>query len=282
VRENTLKKLLRDDRPAIGCLLAYDAPWLIEVLGLVGYDYVVIDAEHEPLSEDAVAGLVRTADAAGIPAIVRMACTDRLTALLSLGLAGVQIPDLRGTEHAAEIVSAVRFHPLGRRTYYSQTRAADYGIRLDEPGWTEAANDRLFVIAMLEDVKVIDGLDEILQVEGIDAFHIGVMDLAQSMGFPPRPELDAAIEKIIGRCRSAGRHVAVGALVPWGLESIDKWYPKGVRLFSVASAWMLTNAVAQVHAAIQEHLPAEFRKESGMMGSNPYLGSGRPPSPNRA
>jgi 2-keto-3-deoxy-L-rhamnonate aldolase RhmA len=270
---NGLRQLLADDKPAIGCLLAYDAPWLVEVLGLVGYDYVVIDVEHEPFTESAVASLVRTADAAHISSLVRMACTDRLMPYVGLGVAGVQIPQLEGKEHAREIVQMLRFNPLGRRTYYSQTRVAKYGIGIREPEWTEQANRDLFVIATLEDIHVIEDLDAILEVEGIDAFHVGVMDLAQSMDFPPREKMDKVIEDVIRRCRAAGRHVAVGALVPWGLESIDKWLPKGVRLFAVASAWMLTDAVSRVHQSIQTHLPAEFRKESGSMGTNPYIGS---------
>jgi len=273
VLENRLLGLLADDHPAIGCLLAYDAPWLVEVLGLVGYDYVVIDVEHEPFTESAVAGLVRAADAAHISSIVRMACTDRLLPYVGLGIAGVQIPQLRGKEHAQEIVRMLRFNPLGSRTYYSQTRVAKYGIGIREPEWTQQANRDLFVIATLEDIHVVEQLDSILEVEGINAFHVGVMDLAPSMDFPPRAQMDKVIDDVVRRCRAAGRHVAVGALVPWGLESIDKWLPKGVRLFAVASAWMLTDAVSKVHQSIQTHLPEEFRKESGTMGVNPYIGS---------
>ncbi len=272
MRENGLKTLLAQDRPAIGCLLAYDAPWLVDVLGLVGYDYVVIDVEHEPFGEPAVAALIRAADAAGVPALVRMACSDRLVPYLSLDVAGVQVPDLRGAGHAREIVETVRFHPLGRRTYYSQTRAADYGIGIDEPGWTSRADEQLIVIAMLEDVRVIERLDEILEVRGIDAFHVGVMDLAQSMEYPSREELDAVVEGVVRRCRQAGRHVSVGALTPWSLASVDRWYPAGVRLFSVASAWTLTDAMSKLHANIQQHLPEEVRRESGRIGANPWVG----------
>jgi 2-keto-3-deoxy-L-rhamnonate aldolase RhmA len=272
VRENVLKRLLAEDRPAVGCLLAYDAPWLVDVLGLVGYDYVVLDVEHEPFGEPAVAALIRAADAARIPAIVRMACTDRLVPFLNLGAAGVQIPDLRGKEHAREIVETVRFHPLGRRTYYSQTRAADYGVRVEEPEWTREANAELLVIAMLEDVHVIEDLDSILEVDGIDAFHVGVMDLAQSMEYPPKERLEAVIEDVTRRCRSAGRHVSVGALTPWSLGSVERWYPVGVRLFAVASAWTLTDAMSKVHSEIQQRLPPGLRKETGQIGPNPWVG----------
>jgi len=49
VRPNNLKVRLEGGKLIIGCLLAYNAPWLVEVLGTVGYDFVVIDLEHEPL-----------------------------------------------------------------------------------------------------------------------------------------------------------------------------------------------------------------------------------------
>lgn len=268
---NSLKQLLDAGRPAVGCLLAFDAPWLIEILGLVGFDHVVIDVEHEPLDGSAIAGLIRAADAVQVPAIVRAPCDERLSSYLSLGPCGVQVPDLRSREHAEMVVERVRFAPRGRRTYYSQTRAADYGIGINEPAWAGDADARLLLIGMLEDVRVLDDLDGILEVDGFDAFHFGTFDLAQSMGFPPAAELDATIEAAARRCRAAGRHVSVGAVAPWSTSSVAYWFERGARLFTVASAWAVTDAMGAVHAAVQEQLPEELRRRTGRIGSNPYL-----------
>ena len=50
------------------------------------------------------------------------------------------------------------------------------------------ANAHLLVMAQLEDVEVLDDLDEILSVEGIDLYSSGPQDIAQSMGLPGQPD----------------------------------------------------------------------------------------------
>ena len=58
----SLKEKLEAGQVIVGCLLAYDAPWLVELLALSGFDFVVIDLEHEVFDDSAVANLIRTAD----------------------------------------------------------------------------------------------------------------------------------------------------------------------------------------------------------------------------
>ena len=59
-------------------------------------------------------------------------------------------------------------------------------------------------MAMIEDIDVVHDLDDILKVDGIDAFHVGPHDLAQSMGFPTPAKLDEVIKTVVHRCRDAG------------------------------------------------------------------------------
>jgi 4-hydroxy-2-oxoheptanedioate aldolase len=238
-----LKQRLARGESAIGLLLAYDAPWLIEVAGLAGCEYVVVDLEHEAIADDAVAHLIRAADVAGMPLLVRVPLCGRIGPFLSAGAGGVQLPHLEDAAHARELVEATRFAPLGRRSYYTQTRAARYGVGIDEAQWLEQANDDLIVIAMLESAEVIARLEDVLAVEGIDGFHIGTLDLAQSLGHPGPEEFDGVIADVVARCRAAGRFVGVGVYAPWNTEALPRRLAQGAQLFTVASAWVLTAAV---------------------------------------
>ena len=272
MQSNNLKQRLASGEVLVGCLLAYDAPWLVEVLGLAGYDFVTVDLEHEPFDDSAVANLIRAADGVGLPTIVRMACTDRVVPFLTAGVHGVQVPDIRGRQHGEELVELTRFPPLGRRTYYSQTRGARYGVGIDETAWREEADDRLLLIGTIEDIAVVEQLDDLLQVAGIDAFHVGPLDLAQSMGNPPRSELERVIEGVVERCRAAGKYVAVGAVTPWGIEGVRKWVDEGAQIFNVASAFLLTDAVAQFLKQVEERIPGDRRVSTAVARSqNPYL-----------
>jgi 4-hydroxy-2-oxoheptanedioate aldolase len=268
----TLKEILEAGEVGIGCLLAYDAPWLVEVLGATGYDFVTIDLEHEAISDGAVVNLIRAADVAGISSIVRMPANERVLPFLSAGVTGVQVPDLRGKAHAEHVVELTRYAPLGRRTYYTQTRDANYGVGIDESTWTERANNDLIVIAMVEDAHLLDELDEILAVEGIDGIHIGVLDLAQSLGTPTPERLEQVISEIVSRARAAGKYVAVGVVTPWGLGGVESQLDQGVQIINVPSAWVLTHALGSFLGEIEDRTPADMRKPRARnVTPNPYV-----------
>jgi 2-keto-3-deoxy-L-rhamnonate aldolase RhmA len=269
-RPNRLKRLLAEGQVGIGCLLSYDAPWLVEVLGMTGYDFVTIDLEHEPMDPSAVAALVRTADLVGITSIVRIPASDAVFPFLSAGAQGVWVPDLRGRDHLEQVVELTRFPPLGRRTYYTQTRAAQYGVGIDEPTWVREADEELLVVGMVEHIDLVEQLDELLAVEGVDGFHVGTLDLAQSMGSPPAERIDEVVEEVVSRCRAAGKYTSVGVVTPWGLESVGKRIDQGVQILNVPSAWMLTHAVGSFLDQVENRIPDQLRTATARL-----------PTPNR-
>jgi 2-keto-3-deoxy-L-rhamnonate aldolase RhmA len=191
-----------------------------------------------------------------MPLLVRAPLGDRIGPLLSAGAGGVQLPHLEGADHARELVAATRFPPVGRRSYYTQTRAARYGVGIDERRWLEQANEELIVVAMLEDVEVLAQLDDVLAVDGIDGFHIGTLDLAESMGRPPDGELEAVVADTIARCRAAGKFVGAGVYAPWNTGALPRRLAHGAQLFTAASAWVLTDAVRSFFAEMQSALAA--------------------------
>ena len=275
MRPNNLKMRLKEGKLLIGCLLAYNAPWLVEVLGTVGYEFVAIDLEHEPMDNEAVANLIRAADGVNLPSLVRMPCTERLLPLLDAGVHGVIVPDIRDRQHAEMVVETTRFHPVGCRTYYTQTRSANYGVGIDERTWTQQINERQLVLGMIESISAVEQLDSILAVDGIDGYHVGPLDLAQSMGYPPKAELEQLIQDIVQRCRAAGKHAAVGVVTPWGMDSLPKWAGHGAQIFSVPSAWMLTHMAGQFLGDVRKMAPASQQDWPPIppIAHNPYFTS---------
>jgi 4-hydroxy-2-oxoheptanedioate aldolase len=279
---SNLKTRLANGEVIVGCLLAYNAPWLVEILGLAGYDFVTYDLEHEPLNVESVASLVRTADGVGLSSFVRLAAGDTVLPLLTLGVHGVQVPHVRDADHAEQIVDLVRFSPVGHRTYYSQTRSARYGIGIDEQTWVKNAEEQLLVIGMIEDIDVAEHLDDLLAVDAIDAYHIGYVDFAQSMGWPPRDRLDDEIRTVVQRCRAAGKYVAVGTVTPWGLDNVGQWVAEGVQIVNVASGYLMTESVTRFLKDVEEQIPeAQRPRKHTSVSSTPYLthGDGNAPAP---
>jgi 2-keto-3-deoxy-L-rhamnonate aldolase RhmA len=258
----SLKKRLADGQTLIGCLVAFDAPWLVEIIGRSGFDFVTIDIEHEAFDEHGVVNLIRSAEVAGLSSIVRMAISDRLLPYLDAGVDGVKVPDLRGRDHAEELVSLTHFYPEGKRTYYTMGRAANYGIGIDDHEWMSRANDDMFLMAMIEDIAVVDQLDDILQVTEIDAFHVGPHDLAQSMGFPSPAELDDVIKRVIHRCSDAGKYMSVGVITPWNLAKAESWRREGCQILTVGSSWVVSHSMVEMHNQLRGLIPPDRQSHS--------------------
>ncbi|MES2398477.1 MAG: aldolase/citrate lyase family protein [Pseudomonadota bacterium] len=152
----------------------------IEVLGDVGLDFVVIDAEHAPWDRNAIDLALLAAKAAGIDALVRVESTATILTALDCGATGVMVPHVSTAKIAQEVVDACRYRP-GRRGFTNSSRAGQYG-RLGLTAHIEANDPRTTIIAMLEDPEALDHIEAIVAVDGIDAFFLGRGDLTVALG----------------------------------------------------------------------------------------------------
>jgi len=210
VRLNKTKKLLADGGIAVGAVIASPAPELVEVAAVAEFDFVTFDAEHEPLDDSDLVTLIRAADAFGITPIVRVPKDpDRLLRLMDAGAQGVHVPRCSTLAHMRELVECTRFYPEGQRTFYRLGRGGHFSSGLTDAEWAKQANAELLVVAMIEEASALDQLDEMLAIPGVDAIHIGPKDLWQSMGMPPKAEVDKVIERIASAARKAGKHVSM-------------------------------------------------------------------------
>jgi len=96
-------------------------------------------------------------------------------------------------------------------------------------------NSQILVIAQLEDVSVLDDLDGILSVEGIDLFNSGAQDIAQSFGLPGQPEHPKVKEfqaQIREAVEASGKRMAEDAMA--NIRMDDVFYDAAVEAFESA------------------------------------------------
>jgi 2-keto-3-deoxy-L-rhamnonate aldolase RhmA len=117
-------------------------------------------------------------------------------------------PHIATEADARQLVRACYFGPLGERSF-GANRGTDYNAGIaDKAAYYREANEQMLVCAVLEDVAVLDNLDAILSVPGIDLYSIGPNDFAQSLGYPGQPdhpEVVKTMQEITRRIRQAGR-----------------------------------------------------------------------------
>jgi 4-hydroxy-2-oxoheptanedioate aldolase len=237
MRSNTTRGKLASGEPVAGLIVPVAAPVLVDLAALAGFDYVLIDTEHGHLGFEAAEHLVRAAEAAGITPLVRAShnAPAEILRLLDIGAQGVMVPQVSSAADAEAAVRAVKFHPRGNRGL-AGSRAAAYGLTGSMADYVVHANRETMVLALIEDIRALEDFEAILAVEGIDVLFIGASDLAQSMGYPGRPDhprVRAAIDRIIAQGVAASRIVGVNAATA---EVVASYYQRGVRFFCL-SPW---------------------------------------------
>ncbi|MFD0678976.1 MULTISPECIES: HpcH/HpaI aldolase family protein [unclassified Paenibacillus] len=219
-----LKEVLAGGQTAYGIFSALKDPAVIEILGYVGYDYVVIDLEHTALDLQMMEHMIRAARIANISSIVRTPQDDYGSILRAVesGADAVMIPHLVSKQQGEKIVGMAKYQPIGHRGIDGSTRVARYGgVLITEHMKQE--NERVLVIGMIEDVEAVENIDEIITVQGLDLLFIGPSDLAGSFGLPGQvthPEVRQAIQVVMDKSNKAGIKVGIPAFRPSELKEV--------------------------------------------------------------
>ena len=222
MRENTLKQKLEAGKAVFGVMITFPSPPVVEMLGYLGFDWVLLDNEHGSITVDNVEETVRAAELTGIAPIVRPVANrpEIIAPFLDRGAWGLQVPHVNTAAEARAAVDAAKYYPEGHRGIFGRGRPADYGLSGSTAEYVRQANRNTLVCLMLEEVEAIDNLEELVTVDGVDVFFIGSGDLSQSMGYPGQqghPEVLALMENGVKIIRGAGRVAGVScadALVP--------------------------------------------------------------------
>lgn len=245
---NDLRTRIKAGELLIGTFIKTPAPHNVEILGLAGLDFAVIDQEHAPIGIAQMDMMALASRAAGLPILSRRWGTSRdwIAPLLDLGLNGVMVPHVMDAADAHAVCDAVRFS-RGKRGLSPSPRAGSYS-GMNIPTYREHSDAHSVVMVQIEDASALDHLDDIAAIADVDMLFIGPADLAQSMGVSyPSPELDAAILRVIEAGQRAG--TAVGLFVGNPAQIAD-WHARGVTLFVCGSDQsMLRGAATQLAAA---------------------------------
>ncbi len=228
-----LKEALRSGETVIGPFMKLPEPPVVEIFGRAGFDYVIIDTEHGPMSIETAENLVRAAELAGISPVIRIRenSPSLISRALDIGAEGVQVPQIGSAADAKAVVKAAKFAPQGERGVCRFVRAAQY-THVDRFDYFRDANEDTTVIVHIEGREGVDNIDDILGVPGVDVAFIGPYDLSQSLGVPGQvehPEVARAMSEVVRKARAKG--VAVGTFVD-NETAARKWMGAGIQYIS--------------------------------------------------
>ena len=252
MRENRLKNTLERGDLACGAGLTIMAPGLVELVGLAGFDFVILDQQHGWANLETTAELVRTAENVGLTPIVRVPETHSPTVgrFLDMGAQGIAFPEVGSAEEARRAVASVRYEPHGTRGSCPTTRAADYSMS----SWVEhyaRSNRDIFTLLLIETREGFDNIDAIVDVEGIDAVLLGPVDLSSSLGVPGQVDHP----EVVSRVERARRLVLDRGLVLCGFslefDSVLQSARRGTRMFWISGTKVLAQALSDTVASVR-------------------------------
>ena len=212
---------------------------MIDFLGPLGFDGIWLEAEHGTVTWDQMDDLARACDLWGMASVLRVYSDEPwvITRALDRGVNGIVIPHVNTREQAQGIVQSSKFGPIGRRGIYPSRRS------FSAPDYFERANDEILVIVLIEEMRAVENLSEILTIDHIDAFFVAAGDLSQSMGYVMQmdhPEVVAVVDRAIRQITDAGRVAGALALNDAMLERNLR---SGARLLmTVYDGWLRAGA----------------------------------------
>jgi 2-keto-3-deoxy-L-rhamnonate aldolase RhmA len=218
----TFRSMLLNKDKLLGTILALPAPEVAEIYSDAGMDWLWLDMEHGLQDFTSVE---RIAQAVGrqTPCMVRIPDNEAVwfKRVLDLGVAGVVVPLVCCAAEAKKAVAMTRYPPQGARSV-GISRAHGYGAHFEE--YLKQANQDTALIIQVEHIDAVNNIEEILDVEGLDAVFIGPYDLSASMQKPGQID-DPDVVKAITHAREAimARNIPVGTIVSSATGALQKF-----------------------------------------------------------
>jgi 4-hydroxy-2-oxoheptanedioate aldolase len=229
----------------------------VEGLSFGNLDYIIIDTEHGPFSEESAQNYIRAARVRKLSPFVRIKEISRsaVLRLLDAGADGLIVPCIQSVDEVKRLVEYAKFHPLGQRGF-GIVRATGYGqedFAQNIDSYFALANRETLLVPQCETVGCLEHIEEICKIPGVDGIFIGPFDLSVSMGIPARfdaPEFQTAIRRVIAACKENKKFCFMFAL---NAAAAKQALALGVDAVTVSTdAGLLIQAARQMVADIKK------------------------------
>ena len=211
---NRFRQDLIAGKRLLGCWASLGSPITTEVLGIAGFDWILLDAEHAPNDVlTLVPQLMALKDSRSAP-VVRPPWNDTVVIkrLLDAGFHNFLIPFVESADEARRAVAATRYPPAGVRGVSVSQRSNRYG---SVPDYLKTINDNIAVMVQIESSAGVSAAAEIAAVDGVDGLFIGPSDLAAAFGHlgnAGHTDVQQAMTRVYAAGKAAGK--AIGTLAP--------------------------------------------------------------------
>ncbi|MES2299250.1 MAG: aldolase/citrate lyase family protein [Pseudomonadota bacterium] len=220
---NPIKEKLAAGQSVMGIWSIISSPAVVEILALAGLDFVILDMEHGIYDVAALDACVRSCEAAGSAALVRVPGMNASAVqwALDLGAHGIVVPQVGGVAQADEAVRMGKFAPSGTRGYNPFTRAGGYSNPSSNTGG-KLGNAFGLSAVIIENAGALAELDAICALPDLDVVYVGVYDLSVALGCAGNtkdPRITDIVRSSVRTIRAAGKGAAIMVRSPAEIEA---------------------------------------------------------------
>jgi 4-hydroxy-2-oxoheptanedioate aldolase len=224
-----------------------------EILGHAGYDWLVVDMEHGPITLETMQAMVMAIRTTPATAIVRVPWTGSalIQPVLDSGPYGIVVPMVNTPADAQAVVRDARFLPLGERSRGGVRSALAFGT--DPATYFARGNEETIVMVQIETAEAVRNADAIAAIEGIDCLFVGPSDLASTYGelYPqaweslggPYGDAIRSVPQI------ASRHGKVAGILAYSADMGQRCVEMGYTVVGISVDTSLLAAAAQRECA---------------------------------
>ena len=250
-----LRKRIKAGESVFGIFCDIPSPQIVEMIGLAGYDFVFLDAEHTAATPETVEHMVRAAESRGLSTVTRVAFNHHASILryVDTGTEGVLIPLIDTEADVHHIVDSVKYPPLGKRGL-AHVRAADYAMTGSLGSYARRENENTFISVQIETPEAVRNLEAICESDELDAVFFGTTDLAMTMGYSAQletsgsnhPDIIRLVLELGEKVMKSGKAVGISAHSP---EAYERWKRAGFQICATVASLQF---VAGARGLLQE------------------------------
>lgn len=251
MRQNHVKRRLAAGQASCGTWLSIPSANSAEQMARLGFDWLVVDAEHNAMGIETIAAMFMAMAASPVAPMVRVPAIEEawFKRVLDAGAWGVVVPMVCSRAEAEAAVAYAKYPPAGKRSVGGGRHALSFDT--DPATYYQRANDETVVVAQIEHISAVERADQILSVPGIDACFIGPNDLMTSMGLgqgmdSDHPRFVEAVRHVLRTAQACG--VAPGIHTPDAAAAARR-VGEGFRFVAIASDARFMAAAARAAVA---------------------------------
>lgn len=259
--QSILLKATEEKRKAFCAFGVYPGDFVLDMMHIAGVEMVMIDMQHQEMTFTEAYRQMRVCDANGMATMVRAAGPndgETIGRALDMGISAVMVPQIKTGSDARNVVSLVKFPPLGSRLGCCYTKGTYYGQNPEN--CYQIANQESYIELLLQNWEAMDNLEDIISTENIECYflgtgHLSMTDIPGNYESPRIKEFEAKflplLEKYGKHCCMPVENRDTAAIARYKDMDVVKWIKLTHAVGVISDAYI--NFIQDVHFALGQN-----------------------------